>query len=182
MRIEEFNYTLPSSLVAQYPSSQRGESRLMVLERSQGTIEHRDFQDILDYFHPGDLLVMNNTRVLPARLIGKKETGGKCEILLIPSRNGTKGVWEVLIKGSGRGTFWRSERDEEWKGKDLFLRSGRGDGNSPEDWPHATPSLHQTGRRAFGQRPLPNYLRRERGIDCSTHCWPPFYTFSSSIA
>ena len=85
MRIEEFDYTLPSSLIAQYPSPQRGESRLMVLHRSRGTIEHQDFRDLLDYLHPGDLLVTNNTRVLPARLIGKKETGGKCEILLIPS-------------------------------------------------------------------------------------------------
>ena len=99
MRIEEFNYTLPSSLIAQYPSPQRGESRLMVLDRSQGKIEHRDFRDILDYLQPGDLLVMNNTRVLPARLIGKKESGGKCEILLIPSWNGTNGIWEGLMKG-----------------------------------------------------------------------------------
>jgi S-adenosylmethionine:tRNA ribosyltransferase-isomerase len=105
MRIEEFDYTLPSSLIAQYPPPQRGDSRLMVLHRSQERIEHRDFRDILEYFHPGDLLVMNNTRVLPARLFGKKESrtdptsgGGKCEFLLIPPLNGTNGIWEVLIK------------------------------------------------------------------------------------
>jgi S-adenosylmethionine:tRNA ribosyltransferase-isomerase len=65
-------------------------------------IEHRDFSDILEYFHPGDLLVMNNTRVLPARLFGKKESGGRCEILLIPSSNGNKGTWEALMKGAGK--------------------------------------------------------------------------------
>jgi S-adenosylmethionine:tRNA ribosyltransferase-isomerase len=99
MRIEDFDYNLPSSLIAQYPSAQRGQSRLMVLHRSRGAIEHREFRDISDYLHPGDLLVSNNTRVLPVRLIGKKETGGKCEVLLVPSWNGKEGDWEVLIRG-----------------------------------------------------------------------------------
>ena len=102
MRIEEFDYTLPRSLIAQYPSPERGETRLMVLHRNQGTIEHREFSNILNYLHPEDLLVVNNTRVLPARLIGKKETGGKCELLLLPSWNGRQGEWEVLVRGSGK--------------------------------------------------------------------------------
>src|SRR4030043_2179964 len=102
MRIEEFDYTLLPSLIAQYPSPQRGETRLMVLHRNQGIIEHRDFSNILNYLHPEDLLVMNNTRVLPARLIGKKETGGRCELLLLPSWNGRQGDWKVLIKGAGK--------------------------------------------------------------------------------
>jgi S-adenosylmethionine:tRNA ribosyltransferase-isomerase len=102
MRVEEFDYKLPSSLIAQYPSPQRGGSRLMVLHRSRGTIEHREFRDISDYLNPGDLLVSNNTRVLPARLIGKKETVGKCEVLLVPLWNGKEGMWEVLMKGSGK--------------------------------------------------------------------------------
>jgi S-adenosylmethionine:tRNA ribosyltransferase-isomerase len=102
MRIEEFDYILPSSLIAQYPSPKRGDSRLMVLHRSRGIIEHRNFHDILEYFNPGDLLVMNNTRVLPARLFGKKESGGRCEILLIPSSNGANGTWEGLIKRAGK--------------------------------------------------------------------------------
>ncbi len=156
MRIEEFDYTLPSSLVAQYPSSQRGESRLMVLDRSQGTIEHRDFQDILDYFHPGDLLVMNNTLVLPARLIGKKETGGKCEILLIPSRNGTKGVWEVLIRGSGRmKPGARIQFEEGLSGEVKEIKNGKG-------------KICFSGQggvmeilRKIGHMPLPPYIKRE---------------------
>jgi S-adenosylmethionine:tRNA ribosyltransferase-isomerase len=102
MRIEEFDYALSPSLIAQYPSPRRGETRLMVLHRNQGTIEHREFSNILNYLHPGDLLVLNNTRVLPARLIGKKETGGKCELLLLPSWNGRQGDWEVLVRGSGK--------------------------------------------------------------------------------
>ena len=156
MRIEEFDYALPSSLIAQYPSSQRGESRLMVLDRSQGKIEHRDFRDILDYLHPGDLLVMNNTRVLPARLIGKKETGGKCEILLIPSWNGTEGKWEVLIKGArrirkgariqfGKGLYGEVNEVKDGKGKICF--SGQGE----------VMEILQK----IGHIPLPPYIKRE---------------------
>jgi S-adenosylmethionine:tRNA ribosyltransferase-isomerase len=102
MRIEEFDYHLPTSLIAQYPSPQRGEISLMILHRQTGVIEHRAFQDITRYLNSSDLLVMNNTRVLPARLIGKKETGGRIEMLLIPSWNGIKGEWKALIKGSGK--------------------------------------------------------------------------------
>jgi len=156
MRIEEFDYTLPSSLIAQFPSSQRGESRLMVLHRSQGTIEHRDFRDILDYFHPGDLLAMNNTRVLPARLIGKKETGGKCEVLLIPSWNGTKGEWEVLIKKSrkikggarirfGEGFYGEVKEVKDGKGKICFFDQGE-----------VIEILQK-----IGHIPLPPYIKRE---------------------
>jgi S-adenosylmethionine:tRNA ribosyltransferase-isomerase len=100
MKIEEFDYPLPKSLIAQYPSPERGTSRLMVVHRKNGKIEHRSFQEIIRYFNPGDLLVVNNTRVLPARLIGRKETGGKCEVLLIPRWNGAvNGEWKALIKG-----------------------------------------------------------------------------------
>jgi S-adenosylmethionine:tRNA ribosyltransferase-isomerase len=156
MRIEDFDYTLPSSLIAQYPSSQRGESRLMVLHRSRGTIEHREFKNILDYFHPGDLLVMNNTRVLPARLIGKKETGGKCEILLIPSWNRSNGVWEVLIKGSGKmkpgariqfGESLYGEVKEVKQGKGKISFSGQGE--------------VMEILRKVGHIPLPPYIKRE---------------------
>jgi S-adenosylmethionine:tRNA ribosyltransferase-isomerase len=74
----------------------------MILHRWTDVIEHQAFQDIFAYLNPGDLLVMNNTRVLPARLIGKKETGGRIEMLLIPSWNGMKGEWEALMKSSGK--------------------------------------------------------------------------------
>jgi len=105
MKIEEFDYILPKSLIAQYPPPKRGESRLMVVHRDSGAIEHRTFREFLRYVGNGDLLVFNNTRVLPARLIGKKETGGRCEALLIPQwngekgGNGTPGGWNALMKG-----------------------------------------------------------------------------------
>lgn len=100
MRVEEFDYFLPQSLIAQYPPSRRGASRLMVLRRDPMTIEHRVFEEIPSLLNPGDLLVLNDTRVLPVRLIGKKETGGKVELLLIPSENGNWDQYEVLVKGS----------------------------------------------------------------------------------
>ena len=83
MDIELFDFELPEELIAQYPLKQRDESRLMVINREEKTIEHRKFKDILDYLVPGDVLVRNNTKVIPARLVGTKvETGGQCEVLL----------------------------------------------------------------------------------------------------
>ena len=103
MKTEQFDYPLPKSLIAQYPPPERGQSRLMVVHRTSGAIEHRSFQEIFHCFSPGDLLIINNTRVLPARLIGRKETGGRCEILLLPQwnggGNGLKGEWKALVKG-----------------------------------------------------------------------------------
>ena len=127
MRVEEFDYHLPTSLIAQYPSPQRGETSLMVLHRQNGMIEHRVFQDITKYLHAGDLLVLNNTRVLPARLVGKRETGGRIEMLFIPSWNGTKGDWKVLIKGAGKvkpGARIRFERGLE--GEVEEVENGKG--------------------------------------------------------
>ncbi len=154
--MDEFDYTLPSSLIAQYPSAQRGESRLMVLHRSKDLIEHREFKDILDYLHPEDLLVMNNTRVLPARLIGKKETGGKCEILLIPSRNGTNGKWEVLIKGSGRiKPGARIQFEEGLSGEVEEMKNGKG-----KICFSGQPGVMEILQK-IGHMPLPPYIKRE---------------------
>ena len=83
MKVTEFNYDLPEELIAQAPLEKRDESRLMVLNRQEETIEHKTFKDIIDYLKPGDCLVRNNTKVIPARLYGKKETGANVEFLLI---------------------------------------------------------------------------------------------------
>ena len=84
MKVSDFYFELPEELIAQYPLEKRDSSRLMVLDKKTGEIEHRKFHDILEYLNEGDTLVLNNTRVLPARLIGEKEeTGGKIEFLLL---------------------------------------------------------------------------------------------------
>ena len=82
MRISDFSYHLPEDLIAQHPTKQRSDSRLLCLNTSSTEIQHRKFTDILNYLHSGDLLVFNDTRVIPARFLGEKETGGKVELLL----------------------------------------------------------------------------------------------------
>ena len=101
MKTSDFNFHLPEELIAQHPLEKRDTSRLMVLDKATGEIEHKHFYDALNYLNPGDTLVLNNTRVLPARLIGEKEnTGGKIEFLLLKRIEGDK--WECLAKPGKR--------------------------------------------------------------------------------
>ena len=96
MKVSDFNYDLPEELIAQTPIQKRDESRLMVLDKTNKTIEHKVFKDILDYLKPGDCLVRNNTKVIPARLYGTKEdTGVNVEFLLLNRIEGD--IWEVMV-------------------------------------------------------------------------------------
>ncbi len=103
-KLSDFDYSLPKELIAQYPSEKRDESRLLVLHRDTGKIEHRIFKDIVGYFQKGDTLVLNNTKVVPARLFGKKETGGKVEALVLGAADSKLKVqgkeYKVLLKPS----------------------------------------------------------------------------------
>ena len=96
MKVTDFDYNLPQELIAQVPIEKRDESRLMVLDRSKQTIEHKTFKDIIDYLEPGDCLVRNNTKVIPARIYGKKETGAKVEFLLLKNMEGD--IWETIVR------------------------------------------------------------------------------------
>lgn len=96
MKVSEFNYELPEELIAQTPLQKRDESRLMVLDRNNQTIEHKIFKDIIDYLEPGDCLVRNNTKVIPARIYGKKETGANVEFLLLNNIEGD--IWESIVR------------------------------------------------------------------------------------
>jgi len=102
MELKDFDYTLPKELIAQYPCNIRDGSRLLVLDRKTGTIIHRLFRDIVEFFGKGDLLVLNNTKVVPVRLFGRKETGGKVEVLILNIPSETTHLaqyeYEVLIK------------------------------------------------------------------------------------
>lgn len=101
MKVSEFDFYLPEELIAQHPKEKRDESRLMVVDKKDGEIKHKVFKDIIDYINPGDCLVLNNTRVLPARLIGEKEnTGGKMEFLLLKRLESN--LWETLVKPGKR--------------------------------------------------------------------------------
>ncbi|MFO7683449.1 MAG: tRNA preQ1(34) S-adenosylmethionine ribosyltransferase-isomerase QueA [Chloroflexota bacterium] len=97
MQTEDFNYNLPPELIAQRPLAVRDASRLLVLERENGRLSHHYFTDILHFFQPGDILVANNSRVIPARLFGQKPTGGKVEILLLEQIDERR--WKALVGG-----------------------------------------------------------------------------------
>ena len=96
MKVSDFDYELPEELIAQTPILKRDESRLMVLNRENKTIENKIFKDILDYLKPGDVLVRNNTKVLPARIYGKKDTGANVEFLLL--KNIENDIWETIVR------------------------------------------------------------------------------------
>ena len=96
MNVSEFNYSLPEELIAQIPIKKRDESRLMILDRNKNSIEHKLFKDIINYLKPGDVLVRNNTKVIPARIYGKKETGANIEFLLLKNIEGD--IWETIVR------------------------------------------------------------------------------------
>lgn len=101
MKTSDFYFNLPEELIAQVPVKDRTSSKLMVLDKETGEIEHKVFKDVIDYLNPGDCLVLNNTRVIPARLIGEKlETGGKIEFLLL--KRTEDDTWQALVKPGKR--------------------------------------------------------------------------------
>jgi S-adenosylmethionine:tRNA ribosyltransferase-isomerase len=98
MKLSHFQFHLPPELLAEYPAENRDESRLMVLNRKTQTIEHKLFKDVLDYFDEGDVLVLNNTKVFPARMYGNKEkTGARIEVFLLRELNAEQRLWDVLV-------------------------------------------------------------------------------------
>ena len=163
MHINEFDYELPPELIAQYPIERRDESRLMVLNRTNETIEHRQFLEITDYFKPGDVQVLNDTKVIPARLIGRKQSGGKVEVFLLkPHENGSvdESVWHCLINCSKKpkrnstivfGPSLTAEViEEEGEGfKVAFSHAG--------DFEQVLNSI--------GRTPLPPYIKRDNGTE-----------------
>ena len=96
MKVSDFNYELPEYLIAQHPYDKRDEARLMVLDKANQKIEHKVFKDVIDYLNPGDCLVINNTKVIPARLYGKKDTGANVEFLLLKRIEGD--TWEAMVR------------------------------------------------------------------------------------
>ena len=98
MKLSHFNFELPLDLLAEYPAEHRDECRLMVLNRQDRTIEHKQFKDIIDYFEEDDVMILNNTKVFPARLYGNKEkTGARIEVFLLRELNADQRLWDVLV-------------------------------------------------------------------------------------
>lgn len=156
MHINEFDYHLPMELIAQKPADQREQSRLLVVHRNTGMVEHKHFYDIIDYLNPGDCLVMNNSKVLPARLFGIKEgTGAKVEFLLIKRLEGDR--WETMVKPGKR----LKVGDTVAFADDLRAKIvGNGeDGTRIVDFIYEGVFLQRL--EELGSMPLPPYIERE---------------------
>lgn len=157
MRVDDFDYTLPPELIAQQPSDKRDASRMMVLNRTDKSIHHAYFYNILDFLQPSDLLILNNAKVIPARIFAKKETGANIEIFLVNKLTHTS--WECMIRPSKRIK----------SGTKIFLQDGSfvvpidraEDGN----WIIETPTHFDDILSTVGEMPLPPYIKREKEND-----------------
>ena len=162
MKLSNFNYELPKDLLAEYPSDQRDESKLMVLDRKNQKIEHKTFKDLIDYFDDGDVFVLNNTKVFPARLMGNKEkTGASIEVFLLRELNREQRLWDVLVDPARKiriGNKLYFGDDDSLVAEVIDNTTSRGrtlrflfDGNY-EDF--------RSKLLELGQTPLPKYIKR----------------------
>lgn len=163
MKLSQFKFKLPEELIAQHPAEQRDESRMMVINRATGEIEHRVFKDIINYFVDGDIFVFNDTKVFPARLFGNKEkTGARIEVFLLRELNAENKLWDVLVEPARKiriGNKLYFGDDESMVAEVIDNTTSRGrtlrflyDGDHDE--------FKQT-LFSLGQTPLPEYIKRE---------------------
>ena len=162
MKLSKFKFTLPSNLIASHPSQHRDEARLMVLHRDTGKIEHKVFKDLIKYFSAGDVFIMNNTKVFPARLYGNKEkTGAKIEVFLLRELNEKLRLWDVLVDPARKiriGNKLYFGEDESMVAEVIDNTTSRGrtlrflyDGTHDE---------FKKALYALGETPLPKYVNR----------------------
>ncbi len=163
MKLSNFNFDLPEELLAEYPASNRDEARLMVLNRKEKTIEHKMFKDLIDYFNEDDVLVLNNTKVFPARLFGNKEkTGARIEVFLLRELNPETRLWDVLVDPARKiriGNKLYFGEDESLVAEVIDNTTSRGrtlrflfDGSYEE---------FRNKLTELGETPLPKYIKRD---------------------
>lgn len=157
MRVDEFDYELPERLIAQTPLDRRDHSSLLVLHRGDGSIEHRHFFDIIDYLNEGDLLVLNDSKVIPARIFGTRaETGGVVEVLLLKSSE--ENVWEALVKPGKKARPGQVlEFHGEMTGTVLEILE---DGKRKIRFDHKASTIYEVLDR-IGKMPLPPYITKQ---------------------
>lgn len=163
MKLSQFNFNLPEDLISQYPAPRRDESRLMVLHRSTGQIEHKIFKEILQYFSEGDMMVFNDTRVFPAKLYGNKEkTGARIEVFLLRELNEEHKLWDVLVKPARKiriGNKLYFGDDDSLVAEVIDNTTSRGRTlRFLYDGPH---DEFKRVLFSMGQTPLPEHIRRE---------------------
>ncbi|MFT5238120.1 MAG: S-adenosylmethionine:tRNA ribosyltransferase-isomerase [Flavobacteriaceae bacterium] len=163
MKLSNFQFDLPDELLAEYPAENRDEARLMVLNRKEQTIEHKTFKDIIDYFENDDVLVLNNTKVFPARLFGNKEkTGARIEVFLLRELNPKTRLWDVLVDPARKiriGNKLYFGDDDTLVAEVIDNTTSRGrtlrflfDGSYEE---------FRNKLTQLGETPLPKYIKRE---------------------
>src|SRR6201998_1612569 len=163
MKLSEFSFNLPKELIAEFPNAHRDEARLMVVNRKTGKIEHKVFKDILTYFGPQDVLILNDTKVFPARLYGRKEkTGAKIEVFLLRELNKESFLWDVLVDPARKiriGNKLYFGKDDELVAEEIDNTTSRGrtlrflyDGTYDE---------FKKLIEELGETPLPKYIKRE---------------------
>jgi len=163
MKLSHFNFELPEELLAEYPSEHRDEARLMVLNREKQTIEHKQFKDLINYFDEDDVMVLNNTKVFPARLYGNKEkTGARIEVFLLRELSEEQRLWDVLVDPARKiriGNKLYFGDDEMLVAEVIDNTTSRGrtlrflyDGSYKE---------FRNKLTELGQTPLPKYIKRE---------------------
>ena len=162
MKLSKFKFHLPPELIAKYPAPHRDESRLMILHRKNGKIEHKIFKDLIGYFGAGDVFVMNNTRVFPARLYGNKEkTGAKIEVFLLRELNSNLHLWDVLVDPARKiriGNKLYFNEDESIVAEVIDNTTSRGRTlRFLYDGPHDT---FKKALYSLGETPLPKYMER----------------------
>ena len=165
-KLSSFNYNLPKELIAQYPSTERDQSRLMVVHRSTGKIEHKIFKDILGYFNDGDVMIFNNTKVFPARLFGQKEkTGAKIEVFLLRELNHDARLWDVLVDPARKIRVGNKLYFEDENGNDALVAevvdNTTSRGRTIRFLFDGTEDDFQNELGKLGNTPLPKYIERE---------------------
>ncbi|MEM1322387.1 MAG: tRNA preQ1(34) S-adenosylmethionine ribosyltransferase-isomerase QueA [Bacteroidota bacterium] len=165
-KLSQFTFELPKELVAQYPMDNRDESRLMVIHRDTGKIEHRIFKDLLDYFDDGDTMIFNNTKVFPARLYGRKEkTGANIEVFLLRELNNEMRLWDVLVDPARKirvgNKLYFSDKDEN----DILIAevvdNTTSRGRTIRFLYDGTDEEFQNELSYLGNTPLPKYITRK---------------------
>jgi S-adenosylmethionine:tRNA ribosyltransferase-isomerase len=165
-KLSQFQFDLPEKLIAQNPSKEREESRLMVLHKDSGKIEHKVFKDILDYFDDGDCLILNNTKVFPARLFGKKEkTGAKIEVFLLRELNNESRLWDVLVDPArkirvGNKLYFNDNDDNEVLVAEV-VDNTTSRGRTIRFLYEGTDGEFKDLLKSLGNTPLPKYIDRE---------------------
>ncbi len=166
MKLSQFNFNLPKELIAKYPSDKRDESRLMVLHRDTGKIEHRIFKDVLEYFGEGDSFVINNTKVFPARLFGQKEkTGARIEVFLLRELNSRSRLWDVLVDPArkirvGNKLYFNDDNGEEVLVAEV-VDNTTSRGRTIRFLFDGTDEEFKANLDKLGHTPLPKYIKRE---------------------